>query len=222
MANTAVVYDRKVEDHELNFEPSGALEKASLVMRDRETNSWWSLMSSRGIGGELKGTRLRELPGSEKTTWATWRKQHPDTVVLSVDGKEHEENNPYDNYFSSEGTFRGVEVSDDRLPPKELIYSFWYEGKPMAISDRKIEGGALVAMDDENWGLFYRQPGVSVFASSRAYRLSADQVGKVRDAKKLLAAIDAGQLKPVETIGGFDTYWYNWIIGNPQSELLGE
>ena len=28
---------------------------ASLVMRDRETDSWWSIMTSDAIGGELDG-----------------------------------------------------------------------------------------------------------------------------------------------------------------------
>lgn len=216
------MYDRNYEDKELNFEPSGALERASLVMRDRETDSWWSLMSSSGIGGELEGTRLKELPGSVKTTWGQWRAEHPDTLILSVDGKQHEENNPYDNYFTSEGTFRGIEVSDDRLPPKEPVYSFWFDGKPMAIANSAIEGGALVRLDDEDWGLFYREPDVSVFASSRAYRLRADQVGEKPDAGKLLARIDSGELEPAEAFGGFDTYWYNWILVNPESGLLGD
>ena len=40
-------------DEELNFEASGALLDASLVMRDRETDSWWSIMTSDAIGGDL-------------------------------------------------------------------------------------------------------------------------------------------------------------------------
>ena len=32
--------------------------KASLVMRDRETDSWWSIMTSTAIGGALQGAEL--------------------------------------------------------------------------------------------------------------------------------------------------------------------
>ena len=78
---------------------------ASLVMRDRETDSWWSIMTSDAIGGELDGTDLVELPRGEKVTWKDWRGRHPGTLVLSVEGEEHVENNPYDNYFTSESTF---------------------------------------------------------------------------------------------------------------------
>jgi Protein of unknown function (DUF3179) len=214
------VYDRSYNDQELNFEASGALEKASLVMRDRETNSWWSIMSSKGIGGELDGAHLEELPVSEKSPWGEWKAKHPNTLVLSVDGVEHDENNPYDNYFGSDGTFRGIEIEDLRLPPKESIYSFWYGDKAHAIANRAIEGGALVRLDDANWGLFYREADVSVFASSQAYRLTTDQVGENASAQDLLAQIDSGELEPAEAIGGFDTYWYNWVIVNPGSELL--
>ena len=118
MANTAVVYDRNVNGKELNFEASGALLDASLVMRDRETDSWWSIMSSTSIGGDLDETRLKELPVGRKSTWKDWVEAHPDTVVLSIRGHEHVENNPYDNYFSSEETFRGLVIEDTRLAPK--------------------------------------------------------------------------------------------------------
>jgi hypothetical protein len=42
--------------------------QATLVLRDRETDSWWSIMTSDAIGGELDGTDLEELPFGEKTT----------------------------------------------------------------------------------------------------------------------------------------------------------
>ena len=88
---------------------------ASLIMRDRETDSWWSIMTSDSIGGPLDGADLEELPYSEKATWGEWKAKHPDTVILSVNGVEHELNNPYDNYLESEGTFRDLEISDKRL-----------------------------------------------------------------------------------------------------------
>ncbi len=75
------MYDREYGDRELNFEASGALWQASLVMRDRETDSWWSIMTSAAIGGELDGTDLVELPYGEKTTWGKWRKRYPDTAT---------------------------------------------------------------------------------------------------------------------------------------------
>ena len=64
-----MVYGRTVGERTLDLEPSGALLSASLVMRDRQTDSWWSIMTSKAIGGPLEGTALPELPVGEKTTW---------------------------------------------------------------------------------------------------------------------------------------------------------
>ena len=71
------MYDRKVGGKELNFEASGGLLDASLVMRDRETDSWWSIMTADAIGGDLRKTELVELPVGEKMQWKDWLARHP-------------------------------------------------------------------------------------------------------------------------------------------------
>ena len=208
-------------DRELSFEPSGALEMASLVMRDRETNSWWSIMSSKAIGGELVGTDLQELPVGEKATWADWRTRHPNTLVLSIDGLEHVDSNPYDSYFGDGGTFRGIEVADDRLPPKAPIFGFRLNGRPVAIAHDRIEGGRLVEIDGlpgKNV-LFHRPPGASVFQSTVAVSFPVGAVEE-SDPAVLLARIEDGTLNGAERLEGFDTFWYTWVLVNPSTRLL--
>lgn len=214
------MYGRKVAGRELNFEPSGALLEASLVMRDRETDSWWSIMSSDSIGGELEGTDLEELPLGEKVQWKDWRARHPDTLVLSVDGVEHERNNPYDNYFSSDGTFRGLHVDDDRLPPKEPIYAFFHDASAFAIAHARFEGGRLFELGGAAGKhlLVHRPPGASVFASSAAWFVDAE-AAQGKEVEALLAAARRGS-EGFDPVGGFDTYWYTWVAVNPQSRLL--
>ena len=51
---------------------------------DHETQSVWSQPWGRAIEGELKGVELFLLP-LQLTTWETWRKQHPDTLILTND-----------------------------------------------------------------------------------------------------------------------------------------
>ena len=112
-----MVYDRDYGQSVLTFEPSGALMNACLVMRDRETDSWWSMMSGMAIGGEMDGHPLVSLPAGEKILWGDWKSRHPDTRVLSVDGSEHDPRDPYEPYFESgEGFRRGTEGSSARLP----------------------------------------------------------------------------------------------------------
>ena len=217
-----MVYDRTVGDKKLNFEASGALMDASLVMRDRETDSWWSIMTSDAIGGELDGTDLVALPQGEKATWRDWRRRHPDTLVLSVDGAEHIDNNPYDNYFASDSTFRDLEIDDHRLEPKDPIYSFWRAEEPYAVPHTAFTGGEVLEV--EGWGekrlLLYRGKKASIFESTQAWIVPAALVAEIAKTKDLLALVWAGDAAGVEQLTGFDTFWYNWVSVNEDSHLV--
>lgn len=210
-----MVYGRQIRGQELNFEASGALLHATLVMRDRETDSWWSIMSSDAIGGELAGADLPELPVSHKMRWNEWVARHPKTVMLSIDGVEHVENNPYDNYFASDETFRGLQIDDDRLRPKTPVYVFWHGGTPFAIPHAAFEGGAVIPLPESDLAVhLYRPSGSSVFASSIAL------VGPAAGPDVLDAIRDGEQPRNLRSANGFDTYWYSWISVNPDSRIL--
>ena len=51
---------------------------------DHETESIWSQPWGRAIEGSLKGVELFLLP-SQVTTWAAWRAEHPQTLVMRSD-----------------------------------------------------------------------------------------------------------------------------------------
>jgi hypothetical protein len=209
------VYDRKIGDQELNFEASGALWQASLVMRDRETDSWWSIMTSEAIGGDLAGADLVELPYGEKVTWEEWRARHPETLVLSVEGREHEAVNRYDEYFANDRTFRGLEVEDDRLPAKEPVFSFFFDGKPYAVPHTALEGRRVFDLAGARL-LLFRQPGAEMFASTRAWLGPAAGDG----ASAELPGDEELEAAGFSPLGGIDTFWYTWSALNQGTEIL--
>ena len=211
------MYGRDYGDKQLNFEASGALLDASLVMRDKETDSWWSIMTSDSIGGPLEGTQLVELPIGEKSTWKDWRAKHPDSRVLSVDGMEHIDRNAYEGYFQSEQTFRNLEITDTRLGPKAPIFSFRWKDKPYAVPHAKIEGGRILELPGKPRvsALLFREKKASLFASTRAYRVEGPR--GPRDLRALLEQADQGKLEPLI---GFDTFWYSWVSVNKDTDLL--
>jgi len=189
-------------------------------MRDRETDSWWSIMSSDAIGGPLDGADLVELPVSEKTTWGAWREAHPSTQVLSVEGKEHVETNPYDNYFASDSTFRDLEVSDHRLAAKASIFSFWIDDRPIAAAHDAFAGGRILKITEtSDHVLLQREMGSPIFASTTAYRLT-QATAEAHSAAELLQRLDTGPVEGVERLPGFDTFWYNWVAVHPNTLLL--
>lgn len=231
------MYGRRYNNEILSFEASGGLKEASLVMRDRETDSWWSIISGDAIGGALEGTPLEELPVGEKTTWGVWRERHPRTLVLSVDGVEHDANNPYMRYFTSDGTFRDIESKDDRLPAKESIYSFRVGGAVYAAPHRAIEGGATFAVDG-GVVFLYRPRGADLFASTQSFFTSSKEGAPgplfKQDAGYWIDTVTGAGFEPgngftrgdadedtrgdadedtgegPERLTGFDTFWYMW------------
>ena len=208
------MYDREFGDRKLNFEASGALWQASLVMRDRETDSWWSIMTSRSIGGELDGAELVELPFGEKSTWSDWRARYPDSLVLSVEGRQHEPVNHYDDYFANDRTFRGLEIDDRRLEAKEPIFAFFLDGEPYAVRHTAVQGRRLLQSAAGVRLLLYRPPGAEMFATTRAWRVPAGADGEALPAD---GELEAAGFTPLE---GIDTFWYNWAAVNEGSEIL--
>jgi hypothetical protein len=229
------VYGREYGDTVLSFEASGALKDATLVMRDRETDSWWSIMTGDAIGGDLKGQKLVELGFGEKTQWGLWKEKHPHTLVLSVDGVEHDPVNPYVRYFESDDTFRDIEVKDERLPGKEPIYAFRHRGVAYAAPHAAIEGGVAFDIGGGTSVFVYRSKDAHLFESSVAFSsASGPATGKPRfrleddgwvfggwrfEPREGFVGGNEPSIRP-SPLTGFDTFWYSWSNVNNDVIIL--
>ena len=232
LANAAAVYGRRYDGRDLAFEPDGGLLNASLVVRDRETDSLWSILTGDAIDGDFQGTRLDQWPVGQKVQWRDWRERHPETLVLSVDGREHIGTNPYDMYFASSTPFRGIESQDDRLPSREPIYAFRMGDTRCAAPFSSFEGGAVFRVEERELFL-YRPRGAELQHSTLAFEaLEGDFVhgedgwrhrpsgarfdpeggvfGVARDASAPLPA----------RFEGLDTFWYMWSLTHPETAVL--
>lgn len=133
LCNSAVAYDRRIDDRIVDFGTSGSLWNSALVMYDRQTETLWSHFTAEGLVGELTGVRLDTLPVAT-VPWGAWRDANPDALVLSTETgfNRNYGRNPYPGYdnidsspflFSGEvdGTFAamtrivGIERDDDTL-----------------------------------------------------------------------------------------------------------
>jgi hypothetical protein len=221
------VYGRHYEGKDLRFEASGGLMHAALVMRDKETDSYWSIMTGNAIAGELAGTPLDELPLGEKAEWKDWVARHPDTLVLSVNGVEHIENNPYDNYFDSDSGFRGIEARDGRLETKDPIYSFQQDGRAYAVPFSAFEEGAVFVTGGKELFL-YRPRGAEIYYSTLAFQGEAGDFvrgdgGWRHDPSGTLLDPDRGGFDgsgSPSRLEGFDTFWYMWSLTHPETQVL--
>jgi hypothetical protein len=222
-----VVYGRRYGEHELKFEASGGLMHASLVMQDKETDTYWSIMTGGAVAGELEGTKLEELPLSVKVQWKDWVATHPETMVLSVDGVEHIDENPYEDYFESEEGFHGITAEDERLATKTPIYAFWHDGAPYAVAHEEFAGGGAFELGEQTMFL-YRPTGAEVFSSTLAF-LVPEKVTRsggewttasgatYNDETGEFTGTGSDRIRPPQ---GFDTFWFNWSLTNPNTEVL--
>lgn len=197
-------------------------------MQDFETDSYWAIMSGKAIAGEMAGTELKEMPVSEKVQWQEWVKNYPNTVVLSVDGRE-DAPNVYRDYYSSKRGFRNTTAKDDRLNTKTPILAFQKDGKSYAIAHENVEGGKAVTLEGGIHLFFYRPKGASPFASTVVYQ--ATQRGFTEDDGTWHHKASGCTFDPEsqsfqgtdacpERLAGLDTFWYTWSLSNPDTELL--
>ena len=218
------MYGRDYGGKILNFEASGGLTNSSLVMQDKETDSYWSIMKGGSTAGQLSGTALVELPVSEKTSWAEWVARHPDTKVLSVDGAEHA-GDGYERYWEAPEGFRGQVATDKRLDTKAPIFAFEHAGNRFAVAHANFEGGHVIELGDEALLFLYRGDGAAMFKSTAAY---LSRAGFVQDGATWTELESGAKFDPttgtfdseVEQLRGFDTFWYNWSLNNPDTEIL--
>lgn len=225
------MYGRHYDGKDLRFEASGGLMHAALVMRDKETDSYWSIMTGDSIGGDLKGTRLVELPLGEKAQWKDWVAAHPATLVLSVNGRQHVPNNPYDQYFASDSGFRGISAQDDRLDTKDPIFSFQREGQAYAVPLEGFEDGGVVRVAGRDL-LLYRPKDAEIYYSTLAFEAGAGEFERQGEEWRHVpsgARLDpsskgfvdsTGQASTLARVEGFDTFWYMWSLTHPKTEIL--
>ena len=147
------MYDRRVDDCELKFIVSGLLWHRSLVMEDKETNSWWSQLQGECKHGDLKGKKLKTIP-SLLTDWRTWKRLQPKTSV--IDMSKTVENYDTDFYMGLEKYVVGL-VHDG----SSRAWNFARLKNQFLINDSLESKNVLIFFDVETWTpfLYDRQVG---------------------------------------------------------------
>ena len=200
-------------------------------MQDKETDTYWSIMQGKAVAGKFRGTELRELV-AEKTTWSQWKQKHPDTRVWSLGGRQDRSLVTFDQIQNSNG-FRGLIATDERLATKDPVFGFLQQGEAVAVSFDSFVDGATFQLAEGSLFLF-RLETDPVERSTVAYFSTAgfESIdGKWQEkqsknmfdvaSRKFVDQIDGERDSEVELFArGFDTWWYNWSLNNPQTRLL--
>jgi hypothetical protein len=137
LCGTAMVFASEAAGRRRSFGVSGLLYNSDVLLYDRESGSLWSQVMKQAVSGPVKGAPLQQIP-ARHTTWAKWRKEHPQTTVLSFNTghRRDYERDPYAGYASNEAVFFPV-PDDARLPRKEWVLGLSVNGvsKAYVLSD---------------------------------------------------------------------------------------
>ncbi len=225
VANAAVVFERRYKNLTLRFESTGGVVNGSPVLRDKETRSYWSLMSGEAIAGPMRGTKLKQLPMEQRWQWSDWKANHPETRVLAVGKVTHWYTGAYDEYFSSANGYDGLTTQDDRLPTKAPIYAFRLAAVAHAIPHEAIEGGRVFDVEGSTVFVF-RPAGSPPFKSSVGFAgagfESVDGVWtETQSGRRFSPAKEMFEgARCPHALEGFDTFWYAWSLNNPKTVVV--
>ena len=228
------MYSREVNGQVLEFGVSGKLMMNVLVMYDRQTNSLWSQLLGKAIEGPLKGTELEFVP-SKHTTWADWRREHPDTLALVKGYSGYRD--PYAGYYrSGQAGVLGETNRDPRLSTKQFVigvaigedavaYPFSVLSEQPAINDEVGGVPVLVVFDAANAsGVVYErtvQEQVLTFEVVEGLTLRDKETGSLWDGeagRALEGPLAGTQLQQVKSTSSF---WFGWSDFYPHTRVYG-
>ncbi|MEX2548136.1 MAG: DUF3179 domain-containing protein [Chloroflexota bacterium] len=211
LCNTAIAFDRRVDDEVLDFGTTGKLRDSDLVMYDRQTESWWQQFGGEALVGKLAGKELRQLP-ARIVSWREFRDTHPSGLVLNRDTGHAREygTNPYAGYddVASPPIFSARNEDDDRLPPKERVVYVEVGKQAFAVPFPTLADKRTIEVETDAGRLVVRwRPGVA----------SALDSGAIADGREIGAASVHLEDEPVPFS---EPFWFAVAAFRPDIEIV--
>ena len=143
LCGSGVVFDAHVGNRRAIFGVSGLLYNSDVLLFDRATESLFSQLLMKAITGSLRGTELATIPAAT-TTWEAWRREHPDTRVLSHAlpyGRDYG-TDPYRAYRRSGTTMFRVRGADRSRRAKEWAYLVLAGERKVLVAEEDLREAA--------------------------------------------------------------------------------
>jgi hypothetical protein len=195
LCGTGMVFHARVKNRELDFGVSGLLYNSGLLLYDRATGSLWSQIMKVAVTGPLKGEKLVQIP-AQYTTWGSWSKEHPDSLLLSRDtGHERDYGGElYDLYRRLPTVMYSTGHQDQRLTAKE-----WVLGVEVGDRSLAVPFSALYQLDGP----------LRIRLGGEAIVINWDREGSA-------ARVFDSQGDEIPATAG---YWFAWVAFYPDTAL---
>jgi hypothetical protein len=188
------------------------------MFEDRKTKSWWRQANGEAITGELKGTKLAELP-SWQVSLSQWLALYPNSLIMQADPAYVSRYGKSFDYES--GASRSDLTGTDTASWKEKSWVVgvtvgdaskafdWNRLKKERVVNEEVGEKPVVvvlARDDKSYFVFERPDTATRFA------LRGDSLVAGRAMYSLAGSGPAGALKPLQASQEF---WHSWRTFQP-------
>ena len=195
LCGTGMVFQAQAAGEVHNFGVSGLIYNSDMLLYDRGTDSLWSQVMKKAVTGPLKGTELTQVP-AQYTTWAAWKKQYPDSLLLSDDTgfERNYERSPYEEYKRLPNVAFATLHSDWRLPAKTWVVGITAGDDALALPFEELDK---------------LEAPLPVIVGETALEIRWDK------AASSAVAVDQNGVEFPVTAG----YWFAWVAFHPATAL---
>lgn len=196
LCGSGIVYEADFNGKAHKFGVSGLLYNSDVLLYDRQTETLWSQILSKGISGKLVNQKLNIIPSSH-TSWQDWRKKHPNTKVLSnkTGFKRNYDRSPYGDYNNSKSTYFPVAFRNKKYHPKERVIGVTINGKQKVYPFTELAKVNKNSLKDNFAG---KQLILDFDVENRDGSIK-DSTGKI--------------------IPSINTFWFAWYAFHPKAEI---
>jgi hypothetical protein len=164
LCNSAITFERTIDEHVYEFGTSGLLRHSDLIMYDRSTESLWQQFTGEAIVGDLVGKKLKLLPSSI-VSFGEFQKAYPKGQVMSRNTgfTRNYGQNPYVGYDSVDSSpFLYSGETDSRLLPMERVVTVSLAKVDVAYPVKVLRRLGVIhdQTEDQELVVFY-QPGAN-------------------------------------------------------------
>ena len=200
-------------------------------MYDHETQSFWSTLKGEPVVGELVGKGIAlDRRYCVTTTWGDWKREHPDTTVLSLEtghSRNYGEGVAYNAYFSTDKLMFTVPGKDNRLPNKAEVVALRDDKQQLAVSAQFLRKHPVYsdALGDETFVVLTNSAGANrVYRSGETKFKSWDGLSVATDSEGKKWQVTEDKLssgsKSLQRMPSHRGFWFGWHAQYPETRLV--
>lgn len=241
LCGTALLYGRRVGEEIYTFQTSGLLYESNKLMVDDLSLSLWPNLLGVPLMGPLSGSGIAlKRFALTQTTWARWRKEHPQTRVLDLNtgyAFNYDLHEAYDVYRLDKDTLIPVSSGDGRLPPKAWVLGLLGGDQAKAYPLQALE--TLGVLNDEVGGmnvvlfvqattrstLGYHPPEVRAYERKEHVFVQGMNDRRTQTSDGDVWTVEEGALlnprtgERLERVPGEVGYWFAWRAFHPDTAV---